>query len=104
MARSVSDATRFTSTGPYASAKPGSFTPSSINIRKPAPAGETPQQKIARLRAAAAEARSGNEATFDKVVRVGRVWADRAHRFSAYTLIGFTGTDDAVAGLQTDRC
>lgn len=60
-----------------------------------APSGETPQQKIARLRAAAAMARTGKESTFDSVVRVGRKWADRAHRVTAYSLIGLTGTRSA---------
>jgi hypothetical protein len=91
MPRSASDATRFTATGPYAAAK-SQFTPSNIPIgRTAAPAGETPQQKIARLRAAAAQARLGQESQFDKVVRVGRVWADRAHRATALSLIGLTG-------------
>ncbi|GAB7348895.1 hypothetical protein MBLNU459_g7588t2 [Dothideomycetes sp. NU459] len=87
MARSASDATRFTATGPYAAAKPSS------NIAMPgrgAPAGETAQQKIARLRAATAAARAGKESGFDKVVRVGRRWADRAHRATAWSLIGLT--------------
>lgn len=32
----------------------------------------------------------GKESQFDKVVRVGRVWADRAHRTTAWGLIGLT--------------
>ncbi|KAG9777576.1 hypothetical protein KCU95_g12830, partial [Aureobasidium melanogenum] len=44
----------------------------------------------ARLRAAAARARTGKESNFDAVVRVGRKWADRAHRVTAYSLIGLT--------------
>ena len=92
MARSASDATRFTATTPYASAKPqGQFTPSPVQMGHAAPSGETPQQKIARLRAAASRARTGKESTFDSVVRVGRRWADRAHRLTAYSLIGLTG-------------
>lgn len=67
----------------------------------PAPSGETPQQKIARLRAAAALAKQGKESSFDKTVRIGRVWADRAHRVTAITLIGFTvvATVVATAGI-----
>ena len=57
-----------------------------------APTDETPQQKIARLRAAAAQARSGQESGFDKVVIAGRRWADRAHRVTTWSLIGLTGT------------
>ncbi|TKX26270.1 hypothetical protein C1H76_1231 [Elsinoe australis] len=89
MPRSASDATRFTATGPYATSKPAS-TASSISIGEGAPQNETPQQKIARLRAAAARAKLGKESQFDKVVRVGRVWADRAHRTTAWGLIGLT--------------
>lgn len=33
----------------------------------------------------------GKESQFDQVVRVGRVWADRAHRTTAWGLIGLTG-------------
>jgi predicted TIM-barrel fold metal-dependent hydrolase len=110
MARSPSDATRFTATGPYASSSP-SFSPnpptsaqtgSQINFGSPAPQNETPQQKIARLRAAAALARSGGkESTYDSVVRVGRIWADRMHRFTAMGLIGLTVVSGmvAVAGI-----
>ncbi|CAK1359837.1 hypothetical protein CB0940_05973 [Cercospora beticola] len=101
MARSPSDATRFTATGPYASSTftssaPGATTSSRINFGS-APANETPQQKIQRLRAAAALAKQGRETTFDKTVRIGRVWADRAHRFTALSLIGLTILSGAVA-------
>ncbi|KAF2210184.1 hypothetical protein CERZMDRAFT_91192 [Cercospora zeae-maydis SCOH1-5] len=101
MARSPSDATRFTATGPYASstftsAAPGATTSSRIDFGS-APANETPQQKIQRLRAAAARAKQGRETTFDKSVRIGRVWADRAHRFTALSLIGLTILSGAVA-------
>ncbi|KAG8626257.1 hypothetical protein KVT40_005202 [Elsinoe batatas] len=89
MPRSASDATRFTATGPYATSKPSSVA-SSISIGPSAPQNETPQQKIARLRAAAAAAKRGQESSFDKLVRVGRVWADRAHRTTAWGLIGLT--------------
>lgn len=58
----------------------------------PGPVGETPQQRVARLKAAAAKAKSAQVSQFDKWVLVGRRWADRAHRFTAFTLIGVTGT------------
>ncbi|USW55044.1 Putative cytochrome c oxidase assembly protein COX14 [Septoria linicola] len=101
MARSPSDATRFTSTGPYASstftsAAPSATTSSRIDFGS-APSNETPQQKIQRLRAAAALAKQGRETTFDKTVRIGRVWADRAHRVTALSLIGLTILSGAVA-------
>ena len=107
MARSPSDATRFTATGPYASSSTsfGSSAPRSSTTTisgtqidfGTAPAGETPQQKIQRLRAAATAARRGKESTFDTVVRVGRVWADRAHRITATGLIGLTVVAGCVA-------
>jgi hypothetical protein len=103
MARSPADATRFTATGPYASSSP-SFTSnapgfgagSQLNIGS-APPNETAQQKIARLRAAAAAAKRGNESKFDAAVRVGRLWADRAHRVTAVGLIGLTVVSGTVA-------
>ena len=105
MARSPTDATRFTATGPYASSSPGfSSNPSpaassgsQLSFGGSAPDGETAQQKIARLRAAAALARQGKESGFDRVVRVGRLWADRAHRFTAVSLIGLTVISGMVA-------
>ncbi|KAI5248310.1 hypothetical protein E4T43_01489 [Aureobasidium subglaciale] len=100
MARSASDATRFTATTPYASAKPqGQFTPTPVQMGHGAPSGETPQQKIARLRAAASRARTGKESTFDAIVRVGRRWADRAHRLTAYSLIGLTVISGVTASF-----
>lgn len=103
MARSPTDATRFTATGPYASSStsfdsraPRSGTGTQIDFGS-APKNETPQAKIARLRAAAAAARRGKESQFDTAVRVGRVWADRAHRATAIGLIGFTVVAGCVA-------
>ena len=108
MARSRNDATRFTSTGPsvfaknhqgtpsFNSAAPAAPSPSQINFGS-APSNETPQQKIARLRAAAAASKRGSESSFDKTVRVGRIWADRLHRVTALALIGGTVLSAAVA-------
>ncbi|KAK3116384.1 hypothetical protein LTR53_003304 [Teratosphaeriaceae sp. CCFEE 6253] len=107
MARSPSDATRFTATGPYAASspsfassapRPGGATPFGTQIDfGTAPANETPQQKIQRLRAAASLAKRGTESTFDVAVRVGRVWADRTHRVTAGALIGLTVITGCVA-------
>jgi hypothetical protein len=82
MPRSVADATRFTPTGPHA------FTQSHA-----AGTGETPQQRVARLRDAARRAREEKAAgsVFDRVLDRGRVWADRAHRVAAVGLMGATG-------------
>lgn len=96
MPRSATDATRFTATTPHASTKPlplGSKPPfNSQPARQPGPAGETPQEKVRRLRAAADRARDAQVSTFDKFLVRGRVWADRAHRFTALSLIAATGT------------
>ncbi|KAK7722942.1 hypothetical protein SLS57_004797 [Botryosphaeria dothidea] len=87
------DATRFTATGPYAHSKSTNIPLNSA----PAPKNETPQQKINRLRAAAQKAKVDQVSTFDKVVAGGRVWADRAHRVTALSLIAITG----IAGVVT---
>lgn len=103
MPRSPSEATRFTATGPYASSSPNqpfSQSPSQgsqISFGAPAPENETPQQKIARLRAAAAQAKRSKESQIDKMIRVGRVVADRAHRVTAIGLIGLTVITGMVA-------
>ncbi|QIW95762.1 hypothetical protein AMS68_001280 [Peltaster fructicola] len=102
MPKTAADATRFTATGPYASnmaSSTATLNPSSTRIDfGKAPPNETPQQKIARLRAAAALARRPKEDTFDKVVRIGRRWADRAHRVTALSLLGLTIVSVLVAG------
>jgi len=107
MPRSAIDATRFTSTTPHAtSAKPfypAASNPGSAPIAAraaPAPPGETPQQKVKRLREAASRARDAKLTTFDKAIVRGRVWADRAHRFTALTLIGITGMIPFSAGSE----
>lgn len=109
MPRSPSDATRFTATGPYASSSPNIShqpTPSPPPRQQgsqlsfgasPAPENETPQQKIARLRAAAAAAKRPLETPTDRLIRVGRAVADRAHRVTAISLIGLTVVTGMVA-------
>lgn len=105
MPRSPSDATRFTATGPYASSSTNGqqFTPSQptqgsqISFGAPAPENETPQQKIARLRAAAASAKQVREPGVDRMIRIGRSVADRAHRVTAIGLIGLTVVTGMVA-------
>ncbi|KAH8808543.1 cytochrome oxidase c assembly-domain-containing protein [Xylogone sp. PMI_703] len=99
MPRSATDATRFTSTTPHAFSKPPSSAPFSApngsagaaaKLRNQGPPGETPQEKVKRLKAAAQKARSANISTFDRIILHGRVWADKAHRFTALSLIGLT--------------
>ncbi|KAM3066903.1 hypothetical protein ACMFMG_007049 [Clarireedia jacksonii] len=92
MPRSAADATRFTSTTPHASAKQSlsKMTSAMTPHKQPGPPGETPQQRVKRLRAAADRAREAQISTFDKFLVKGRVWADKAHRFTALSLIGIT--------------
>ena len=121
MPRSPADATRFTATGPYISTKPSSNASSNstsfssnpnttppygaaaspaatqLQFGASAPSGESPQRKIARLRAAAALAKRGKETQFDRAVRIGRIWADRAHRVTAFSLVGLTVISGVVA-------
>jgi hypothetical protein len=94
MPRSATDATRFTSTIPHASAKLGlsgsNQASNKIPPKTPGPPGESPQEKVKRLRAVANAAREAQVSTFDKVILRGRVWADRLHKFTALSLIGIT--------------
>lgn len=119
MSRSAKDATRFTATSPHAYSKPTvprsaasntSFPSSplprdpsishSIPGRNGAPrpgtitpgGGETPKEKVARLRAAHEAAKRAQISRWDRVVVRGRVWADAAHKYVTMGLIGFTGT------------
>lgn len=80
--RSVADATRFTATGPHAFTR----APPTVGTNS-----ETPQQRVARLRGAAKQAKLDKISTFDRIVDRGRIWADRAHKVVAIGLIGATG-------------
>ncbi|CUS09189.1 unnamed protein product [Tuber aestivum] len=82
--RSVADATRFTPTGPHA------FTRTPMSAAAAATTGETPQQRVARLREAARRAKLDQISAVDKIIDRGRVWADKAHRIVAISLIGAT--------------
>lgn len=91
--RSPADATRFTSTGPHAShqfTRSASATTTAPGAAAQAVAGETPQQRIARLRMAATKAKLEQVTLMDKIYVHGRVWADRLHRATAFGLIGAT--------------
>jgi len=91
MPRSATDATRFTSTTPHASKPPSAIKPETpAKVKPPGSAGETPQEKVRRLRAAADRARDAKISNFDRLIVRGRVWADKIHRFTALTLIGAT--------------
>ncbi|PGH13642.1 hypothetical protein AJ79_03490 [Helicocarpus griseus UAMH5409] len=105
MSRSAADATRFTPTGPYASSK-SSVTNSttsrwagagatSSNAPRPGSGDvprESPKQKVERLRAEARASRYAKTFTpMDRFMANGRIWADRAHRVTVYTLIAASG-------------
>ncbi|KAL8893702.1 MAG: hypothetical protein Q9192_005008 [Flavoplaca navasiana] len=117
MSRTVADATRFTATSPHAYSKPASilrsaantFSPSSspsqtsrrpanAHIPNPAPPPppsqsqqtETPQQKVARIRALRAAQKLNSMTLWDKIVIRGRNYADTAHRVTVYGLMGAT--------------
>ena len=100
MSRSVADATRFTATSPHAYSKPTcvrsapassmSETPTPNSSSKTSPRQETPQEKVARLRAERFAARASSLSRWDRLVLRGRVWADRAHKITALSLIGFS--------------
>ena len=115
--RSVSDATRFTATTLHASSKtatpPPRFAPSKSGPVPPAPGGgsggagaggkagpsalfETPEQKVARLRAAHQRAKAAQVSKFDKVVDASRRVFDSAHKVTVAGLIGFTGKQAAL--------
>ncbi|EEH44099.1 uncharacterized protein PADG_00388 [Paracoccidioides brasiliensis Pb18] len=112
MSRSAADATRFTATGPYAYSKPAATSspssrwagagngPSNTARLNPNPEGakrETPKQKVERLRAEARAARYAKTFTpLDRLMMKGRIWADRAHKITVYTLIAASGIAAAL--------
>ncbi|KAK4099448.1 hypothetical protein N658DRAFT_498379 [Parathielavia hyrcaniae] len=117
--RSVSDATRFTATMPHASSKaaappPRFATPKSAAVPPTsAPPGgpgpsrggssagsiafETPEQKVARLRAAHRRAKEAQVSRFDRIVDASRRIFDSAHKITVKGLVGFT----IIAGVAT---
>ncbi|KAL8370069.1 hypothetical protein RB595_000436 [Gaeumannomyces hyphopodioides] len=122
--RSVSDATRFTPTTPHAASKGApssssssktssaatppssrpslaeSFVPGQRGRRPPPPAAapaETPEQRVARLRAAHLAAKNAQVSSMDRLVNRARGFFDHAHRFTTMGLIGLS----AVATLVT---
>ena len=105
MSRSAADATRFTATGPYAYSKSSTSSGTSSRwpgskIRSPhhsqlTPRGtsqETPKQKVERLRAEARAARIAKSSSpLDRLLEGGRVWADRAHKVTVFSLLAASG-------------
>ncbi|EAS33371.3 uncharacterized protein CIMG_04395 [Coccidioides immitis RS] len=109
MSRSTADATRFTATAPHAHSKPGSTASRWPGMKlgrsqeKPQPATggdsqETPKQKVERLRAEARAARIAKSSSpMDRIIGRGRVWADRVHKVTVFTIIAASG----IAGILT---
>ncbi|KAK0743022.1 cytochrome oxidase c assembly-domain-containing protein [Schizothecium vesticola] len=107
--RSVSDATRFTAATPHASSKTASrlAPPAPSSSAKPIPPGsgsgtpppfvETPEQRVARLRAAHRRAAAASVSKFDRIVDSSRRLFDSAHKIAVMSII----TATAVAGLVT---
>ncbi|KAK0707669.1 cytochrome oxidase c assembly-domain-containing protein [Lasiosphaeris hirsuta] len=111
--RSVKDATRFTPTTPHANSKlpeprfarpahHGSSASASVPADKPPsgnskPSGnkttkfyETPDQRVARLRAAHRRATEAKVSRFDRIVTGGRWFFDGAHKVTVVGLVGFS--------------
>ncbi|KAJ0385523.1 hypothetical protein COL922a_006190 [Colletotrichum nupharicola] len=114
--RSASDATRFTSTTPHAASKaaapstpkpkqqqtsPQAKTPATKSSSTPKPSGgnrlpgETPEERVRRLRAAHEAARKAQTSSVDRVLGGSRRFFDVAHKATVIGLVGFT----AIAGL-----
>ncbi|KAK7900533.1 hypothetical protein LTR67_002815 [Exophiala xenobiotica] len=129
MSRPPSDTfTRFTSSTPHAMSRPAASSSTTFTYQpasRPATAAEpsssssssspqlrsqgsspnpneTPQEKVARLRAAARLAKEqASSSPLERAIERGRRWADRAHRFTAYGLILFAGVSVVVAAYGT---
>ncbi|KAK5662319.1 hypothetical protein OQA88_8225 [Cercophora sp. LCS_1] len=100
--RSVSDATRFTAATPHASSRPAEPRFSGPSGTRPSKSGggailETPEERVARLRAAHQRAVQSRVSRFDKFVDGGRRFFDSAHKVAVMGLIGFT----VIAGMAT---
>lgn len=114
MPRSATDATRFTATGPYAQSyanvsttPPSAFSSSAspptrgTNIplpQSPPPPNETPQEKVARLREAARQAKLAQEPAFERVLVRGRWIADKMHKA---TVVGLISLSIVCTGMAT---
>ncbi|RKF81668.1 hypothetical protein GcM3_033022 [Golovinomyces cichoracearum] len=87
MPQSARVTARFTSTIPHASSNISQDGPRNIPPRFPGPPGETPLEKVKRLRAAVDKAKKAEINGFDRWIARGRVWADVAHTITTTTLI-----------------
>lgn len=106
--RTASSATRFTATTPHASSKlasgaakaptsrftpvPGQGGPKKVVGSGGSSLGaETPEQRVARLRAAHNAAKNAKISRFDSILARARPFFDSAHRITVMGLVGLTG-------------
>lgn len=93
--RSVKDATRFTSTIPHATSKSASSPAATITKSSSRIPGETPEQRVRRLRAAHLAAQNARISKSDRLIDSSRRFLDVAHKWTVGGVILFT----AVAGV-----
>lgn len=98
--RSVKDATRFTSTMPHATSKTASAAP---HAPPPRVAGETPEQRVRRLRLAHLAAQKAQVSRTDRVVDASRRFLNVAHRWTVGGIVVFTGTWARAAARAAGR-
>jgi len=94
LSKSTGDSTRFTATGVWA--RPG-MRKTTLEFAGPAPKGETPQQKVKRLREAANRAKMAQVTKWDVMYFYGRTAADFAHRATVYGIVFATGCIGVLA-------
>ncbi|KJZ78565.1 hypothetical protein HIM_01956 [Hirsutella minnesotensis 3608] len=92
--RSVKDATRFTSTIPHATSKTAGPSAAIPKPRANIP-GETPEQRVRRLRQAHLAAQRAQVSQTDRIIDASRRFLDVAHRWTVGGIVIFT----AVAGV-----
>ncbi|RMJ15344.1 hypothetical protein BHE90_002362 [Fusarium euwallaceae] len=92
--RSVKDATRFTSTIPHATSKTATGG-SAVAPKVPRIPGESPEQRVRRLRQAHLAAQKAQISKTDKFIDASRRFLDVAHRWTVGGIVIFT----AVAGV-----
>lgn len=89
--RSVKDATHFTSTIPHATSKSAGGAGSAKLTPSPRLPGETPEQRVRRLRQAHLAAQQAQISKTDRFIDSSRRFLDAAHRFTIGGVILFTG-------------
>lgn len=93
--RTVKDATRFTSTIPHATSKTAHGAASSPATGAARPSripGETPEQRVKRLRLAHLAAQKAQISQTDRIIDASRRFFDVAHRWTVGGIVVFTGT------------